>query len=308
VEGIQEIGTVFAAEFRRAIRSGRVVVLLALYSMFSLLVLFAVGWVSNGIRHQVETRIEASGGDVHAADQLATEARKPVLSLLFSDDEVWIEAVKEVPMVVLVVFKLALLFLPLYVALMGFDQISGEVGPRSIRYLAVRARRSSIMFGKFLSQAAVLLGLVLFVDAWIFVYARVSDPDFTTGVMLLTLLKFWIASIVFSLAYLSLTTCCSALFRSPPVSLVFNLAMLFVFWMVDAVGSRFVTKVPGVLDDGPPEVQSPLAYIRYLSPSHYSSDLLHPHLSHFGVSGAAYAVFAAIFLSAAYGILRVRDL
>jgi ABC-2 type transport system permease protein len=309
VEGLQEILTVFGAELRRAIRSGRVVVLLTLYSMFSLLVLFVVGSISNGIRHGMEMKLAAQGAPADAAQKVSEEFRKGFLGFLFSDDTAMVEALKQIPLVVLIVFKTALFFLPAYIAFMGFDQISGEVGPRSIRYLTVRSRRSSVMFGKLLSQAAVLIGLVLLVDLWVFIYAMVNNPEFTLGLMLATLAKFWAASIVFSLAYLALTTACSALFRTPAVSLVFNFMMLFVFWLIDTVGGHFVAQVPGLLDaDAPKEIESPLAYIRFLSPSHYSSDLLHPHFSHFGVSGAAYAGFALIFLAASWAILRARDL
>ena len=48
----------------------------------------------------------------------------------------------------LVVFKLTLCFVPLFIALMGFDQLAGEVGPKSIRYLVVRVKRSSIILGQ----------------------------------------------------------------------------------------------------------------------------------------------------------------
>jgi ABC-2 type transport system permease protein len=53
---------------------------------------------------------------------------------------------------------------------------------------------------------------------------------------------------------------------------------------------------------------NPLTYVRYLSPSHYANNLLHPRLAEFAVSGAAYAAFAVVFLGAALFVLRARDL
>jgi ABC-2 type transport system permease protein len=99
---------------------------------------------------------------------------------------------------------------------------------------------------------------------------------------------------VFSLSYIALTTLCSSLFRSPAVSLVFNFIVLFTFWLMDVVGQAAGSR--------------PLGSIRYLSPSYYSADLLHPRLSEFGVSGLAYAGFALLFLGGAYAVLRARDL
>lgn len=294
VDGLKETVVIWSAELRRAVRSGRAVVLLGLYSMFSALVLLAVGSIAQKMRADRDQQ----GGGVNAegAAQVMEELRHGVLRIFAGkDDTAMLEALSQVPLEVLIVFKCTLLFLPAYVALMGFDQLSGEVGPRSMRYLTVRARRSSVLLGKFLSQATLLLGLVLIIDLAIFIYARIINPDFGFGVLVVNLLKYWLAAIVYSLAYVALTTLCSSLFRSPAVSLVFNFILLFVFWLMDTIGSI-------VGED------NPLRYLGYLSPSNYSGNLLHPALAEFSASGAAYAGFATLFLGAAYVILRARDL
>jgi ABC-type transport system involved in multi-copper enzyme maturation permease subunit len=295
LDGLKETLVIWSAELRRAVRSGRAVVLLGLYSMFSALVLLVVGWLASQVREAVNKQLETAGAGADASAQVSEEMRKGVLGFLTSNDSAMMEALAQVPLEVLVVFKITLFFLPAYVVLMGFDQISGEVGPRSMRYLTVRARRSSVLLGKFLSQATLLLGLVLIIDLAIFVYARIANPDFGFADVVLNLLKFWLAAIVFSLAYVSLTTLCSALFRSPAVSLVFNFILLFIFWLMDTVG-----RASG--EDGV------LRFLRYLSPSYYAGNLLHPRLAEFAASGAAYAGFATIFLLGAYAVLRARDL
>jgi ABC-type transport system involved in multi-copper enzyme maturation permease subunit len=295
LDGLKETLVIWSAELRRAVRSGRAVVLLGLYSMFSALVLLVVGWLASQVREAVNKQLETAGAGADASAQVGEEMRKGVLGFLTSNDSAMMEALAQVPLEVLVVFKITLFFLPAYVVLMGFDQISGEVGPRSMRYLTVRARRSSVLLGKFLSQATLLLGLVLIIDLAIFVYARIANPDFGFADVVLNLLKFWLAAIVFSLAYVSLTTLCSALFRSPAVSLVFNFILLFIFWLMDTVG-----RASG--EDGV------LRWLRYLSPSYYAGNLLHPRLAEFAASGAAYAGFATIFLLGAYAVLRARDL
>ncbi len=295
MDGLKETLVIWSAELRRAVRSGRAVVLLGLYSMFSALVLLVVGWLASQVREAVNKQLETAGAGADASAQVGEEMRKGVLGFLTSNDSAMMEALAQVPLEVLVVFKITLFFLPAYVVLMGFDQISGEVGPRSMRYLTVRARRSSVLLGKFLSQATLLLGLVLIIDLAIFVYARIANPDFGFADVVLNLLKFWLAAIVFSLAYVSLTTLCSALFRSPAVSLVFNFILLFIFWLMDTIG-----RASG--EDGV------LRWLRYLSPSYYAGNLLHPRLAEFAASGAAYAGFATIFLLGAYAVLRARDL
>ena len=308
MEGFQDTWVIASAEVRRSVRSARIIVLFALYALFSALVLLVVGSIANVVSEAAQAQMDAAGANPEAAHEAFRQARSGILGFMFDSDPALLDALVNVPMVILIVFKITFFFLPAYVAIMGFDQISGEVGPRSIRYLLVRSRRSSVLFGKYLAQAAVLLLLVLVVDLGIFVYAKATNPDFGFGLMVVTLIKFWLAAIVFSLAYLALTTLCSALFRSPAVSLVFNFLALFVFWLVNVIGGIGTER--GLTPDGmpgPEEITHPIAYVRYLSPSFYSTDLLHPDLSRFAVSGAAYAGFAVVFLLAAYAVLRARD-
>jgi ABC-2 type transport system permease protein len=288
VEGIREISIVARAELRRMIRSARAVLLLGLYSLFSLLVLLIVGSVAKAFKVSVD-QAQASPA---AIEQAYSEARRGVLGFLFSGDLAILEALREIPLVVVIVFKMTLLFLPAYVALIGFDQLSGELSQRSIRYLTVRARRSSILFGKFAAQAMLLLTLVLLVDLGVFLYARATNEDFTGVIWVKSLLRFWVATILFSLAYLSLTSLCSVLFRTPALSLVVNLAALFGFWLLDAIG----------------RADQSLAPLRFLSPSQYASNLLHPRFSEFAIGTAGYAGFAVAFLGAAYLAMRTRDL
>src|SRR6266849_4820584 len=185
------------------------------------------------------------------------EGRNAVLSLLFSSGDLAIlDALKKLPIVVLIPFKATLFFLPAYVALMGFDQVSADVVNRSIRYLTIRARRASILFGKVLSQATLLLGLVMAVDFGMFAYAKITNPDFPTS------------------------------------TLGANLLTLMGFWLLDVLGATDPSR----------------EFLRYLSPSHYSNGLLHPHLVPFAASVGAYAGFALLFLAGAYFVLRARDL
>jgi ABC-type transport system involved in multi-copper enzyme maturation permease subunit len=287
VESIREISTVARAELQRMIRSARAILLLALYSLFSLLVLLIVGSAANAFKASQNQQ-----ANPEATARAYAEARRGVLGFLFSGDAAILEALKEIPLVVVIVFKVTLVFLPAYVALIGFDQMSGELSQRSIRYLTIRAKRSSILFGKFVAQAMLLLALVLVVDLGIFLYAKATNGDFTGAVMVKSLLRFWGAAVLYSLAYLSLTTLCSVLFRTPALSLVVNLAALFVFWLMDVIFRP----------------DTPLGVLRFFSPSAYAANLLHPNISQFAISAVGYAGFTAAFLGAAYLVIRTRDL
>lgn len=309
LDAMKEVGTVWAAELRRSARSARVVSLLGLYGMFTALAVLVVGWLSSNVQAQIDSRLAETGATVEAVQPELDKVKTGVLGAMFSEDEALLESLTQVPLMVLIVFKLTLLFLPLYVAVMGFDQVSGELGSRSIRYLTVRSRRASILSGKFLAQAALLIGLVLVVDLGIFVVARWLHPEFKTGVMIASLLKCWVAAVVFSASYLALTTFCSSLFRTPALSLVFNLFLLFTFWLLNAMGSWGVQWGKNLERlEQTSTAATVMSWLRYVTPSHYATNLLHPRLSEFGLSAGMYAVFAAVFLGAAWAVLRRRDL
>jgi ABC-type transport system involved in multi-copper enzyme maturation permease subunit len=270
-------------------RNARAIVLLGMYGLFSLVVLLIVGSISRAVQGQLQGFDKGQG---EGALEAYSQARRGLVGLLFSTDPAFLEALQQVPLVVLIVFKVSLFFLPAYVALMGFDQISGELATRSIRYLTIRAKRSSVLFGKFMAQSILLVGMVLLVDLGVFVYAKLNHDDFALGSAAKALLRFWPAAALFSLTYLALTSLCSTLFRSPALSLVTNFLVLFSFWLLDALG----------------RASSSWAWLRFVSPSHYATDLLHPALNQFAVSVGAYAVFAAAFLGAAYAVISWRDL
>lgn len=324
VPGIQEIGIIWRGELVRSLKSGRAVVLLLLFVLFTTLVLGVIGIFSYGFSSTQEKKFDDEIAASPYKDDLdpkkvaeqrekATNSsgfKKVIINALFAEDDAALaEMLLALPFMLLIVFKLTQIFLPLFITLMGFDQISGEISTKSIRYLAVRARRSSLVLGKFLAQTSVL-ALLTFVC--VFIMVAVSfwlDKDFTAGRAATTFLKLWLSSMVFSLAYMALASMCSSMFRQPAVSLAINMIGLFVIWAVALGGNLF--QFPGQATSGISlsayKPESLFAYARYLSVWNYAPDLIHPKWERFLSAGAAHLGFAMIFLAASYLVLRERD-
>jgi ABC-type transport system involved in multi-copper enzyme maturation permease subunit len=226
-----------------------------------------------------------------------------------TDDETMAESLAALPLALLVVFKLTLRFVPLFIALMGFDQVAGEVGPKSIRYLIVRVKRSSIIFGKFLSQATIF-ALLLTVCTLVMVgVSKLLNPEFSAGDLTVWTFKLVGSSLVLALAYLSLTALCSALVRQGAVALVLNIIGLFVIWFLALAGEYF--RFPGEAMSGQLDQLRPdswAAYLRYTSVWHFGQDLLHPEWARFGAAAIMHLGFAAVFLGLAQLALKRRDL
>jgi len=282
-----ELWTVTRAELRRTVRSARALLLLLVYGTFTVLAGLVVAALTRGIEQQLDPTA-------------AVQARSGLLALLVGGDEGALRALSGLPILVPLVFRLTLVFLPLYVALLGFDQLSSEVGSRSVRYLVVRSRRSSIVLGKFAAQALVLAVLVGVVVGGLFLAAGLrADLEDPAGYAAMAA-RFWGAGMTLALAYLALTTLASSITSTPAGSLFTNLGFLLAFWALDLIGSRAEI---GHRMTGQPSWGEP---VKWLSPSAYASGLLGPSSSTV-TSMVAYLCFAAVFLAAAWAAFRVRD-
>lgn len=310
MDDIREIREIWLGELVRALKGGRVVVLLVLFVFFTALTLVIVGWFNQQINAQVDQAVSQGQVDAKAAADQAVSARKKFLSTFFTDDDHLLEFLAGMPLVLFVVFKLTMVFSPLFIALMSFDQISGEIGPKSIRYLVVRVKRSSILLGKFAAQATIASGLLVLCTLLMVGVAKVLNSDFTMGSALLVGAKLTAVLIVFALAYLGLSSLCSAVTRQSGVSLVLNVILLFVIWSMAFIGT--MVRLPGEEAAfgslASLKSESWLGYMRYASVWNFGQDLLHPVPARFLSAGMVHLGFALLFLGLAHLALRQRDL
>ena len=310
MDDIREIKEIWKGETGRALKGGRVIVLLVMFLLFTALALTMVGAINHQINAQVDQAVAAGQIDAVAAAKAAIENRKKFLSTFFTDDEPLLDWLSAMPLVLFVVFKLTMIFTPLFIALMSFDQISGEIGPKSIRYLVVRVKRSSILIGKFFAQATLASALLLLCTLLMVVVAKVLNDDFSAGAATLVGLKLGAVLLVFALAYLGLSSLCSSVTKQPGVSLLLNVILLFGIWSMAFAGSFF--RLPGEeaafgsIASLKPE--SWVGYVRFGSVWNYGQDLLHPEPARFLSAAMVHLGFALFFLGLAHLALRSRDL
>lgn len=310
MDDIQEIKEIWRGEVTRALKGGRVIVLLILFLLFTALALTIVGFINHQLNAQVDQAVASGQVDAKAAADQAVSGRKKFLSTFFTDDDHLLDWLSSMPLVLFVVFKLTMVFSPLFIALMSFDQISGEIGPKSIRYLVVRVKRSSILLGKFAAQATIASGLLVLCTAMMVVVAKVLNDDFAASAAILIGLKLAAVLVVFSLAYLGLSSLCSAVTRQSGVSLVLNVILLFVVWSMSFLGN--VVRLPGEEAAfgslASLKTESWFGYMRYGSVWNFGQDLLHPVAARFLSAGMVHLGFALLFLGLAHLALRQRDL
>ena len=138
------------------------------------------------------------------------------------------------PLLFVFLFKGTLLFLPVLILLIGFDQIAGEIQHRSIRYYAGRARRSSIVVGKALGVWSVIavMTFVLHATVWSVLLVRGTEP---AGQVLSWGLRLWLFSVASAGAYVGLTSLISSFFKTPIVALFVGIGVVFVLWLASTI-------------------------------------------------------------------------
>jgi ABC-2 type transport system permease protein len=274
-------------ELLRILRNARVLVLLLLFGTSTALVGLVVGLLTRSLDTQ--------------GPEAAAAASAGILGFLVGEDGAALQHLSELPLLVPLVFRATLFFLPLFIALLGYDQLSGEVSTGSVRYLAVRSRRGSIVVGKFLAQALVMGALLALVLLGLFVAGAGLRPGLDPVGYAAAAGRFWVGGATFAFGYLALTALSSALTSGPGSSLLLNVGALFGFWLLDAIGGRaaLLHRMGGVA--------SWTEALRWLSPSAYASGLLGSSAALL-TSAAAYGTFGALFLAAAWLVFRARDL
>jgi|GEM_PF-2154484 len=300
MQTLRDTWIVFGAELRRALKSPRVLLLLLLYLAFSAGVMLAAG----ALAHQAQVQFEAQGQGMEGLQS----PKAAMLALLFGQDRSLTEALMALPAVLLLVFKLGLVFLPAYVALLGFDSVSAELQTRSLRYLTVRTSRTALTLGKAFALAAVVSLLVTVVQLGAFAYTLSNVPDFSLADAAQAWPRLWGTSVLVGLAMAALTTLCSTLSRAPALSLTLNFAVLVGFAAASTVGggARFMRTVQEQMTHQPAAIGWK-ERVGLLAPSTWSNEVLYPDLGRALTGALALLLFACLCSVGAVAVLRGRD-
>ncbi len=189
---------------------------------------------------------------------------------------------------------LVLLFLrPMFTVTGAFNQFSGDVSSKGLRYQLFRTSRSNLFFGRFLGTAAFNTAVMAFLCAVVgFFVAFVDDLYDLSDVLSWTLWAFVAFSIV-SLPYIAV---CS--------------------WISSAIDSPFGSMMVCVLSIGAVPVAvliarehwEPLNYVSCLLPWGVQNHIFHPDFNHWAGTIVACLLYTAVFLFIGHRHFSKRDL
>lgn len=205
------------------------------------------------------------------------------------------------PSSLLLFLKITVWLAPLLVALVGFDGIAGELQNRTIRFWAVRSRRSSYFAGKLLGLwaliALVMLAIHVLADG-----VALTRGYVTIGQLATWGLRFWLVGVIIAGAWAAIATLVSASFRAPVIALMTTFAVFFALWLCGTIG--FASRTMKALENG---VTGPPPWYEYLYPNAYDAMLLSPSAGKAVTAVVILLGFVVAAMVAGAALLQRRD-
>jgi len=222
-------------------------------------------------------------GESSAEDLATGRAKQPWADYLMNDRPALLSAV-------LLILVFALPFLTVFGA---FNQYSGDVGSRGIRYQLLRTERANIYFGRYLGtilySAATMLLLILTIVG----YMGLKLEFYGWGELLGWGVRGWIALVVLVIPYTALCGWISGAIDSPFAALV--LCILAV------AAAPLVAFIAGLKWDD-------ASYVKWVLPWGVQNRLLHYSGTQCALAVLACLGYAAVFLTVGYRNFAKRDL
>jgi ABC-type transport system involved in multi-copper enzyme maturation permease subunit len=183
--------------------------------------------------------------------------------------------------------------MPFVISFLAFNQLSGDMQTRGLRYLLLRTERSNIYFGRFLGTAVFSTVVTAVLIITIVLYLGIKTRLYPASDLAIWAAHGFAALAVLMLPYIALCSLVSASVTSPFLSLVLAKLVIAGVLLLAIVG-RFAWE--------------PAKYIKYALPWGWQNHLLHPDVSHCLGALLACLVYTAVFLLWGYRRFEKRDL
>ncbi len=232
------------------------------------------------------------------------EAKRQGLGWWFTDATTG-NHVSHAPFLLMVLFAVSLWLVPAVVLLLGFDNISGDLQNRTVRYWALRTRRASYVAGKFIGLLATcaVVAFAMHFLTWIVVIAR-GEATFAETVS--WGFRFWLASLPILSAWCGLSVLVSSFFKTPILALLLTAGANFMWWLLYVpfwFGPHFEQS-----PDATAEMAIPAARpMMFIFPNFYDRFLLSPNFSQVMIGLVATFGFAALAVASTSFIITKRD-
>ena len=191
---------------------------------------------------QAERMAATRGGDTAEVTakvnaEVITIARKAIDWAVSPSDAQLDYLTRDHPAMVSAILVLLFLVMPLLACLGAFNQTSGDIGTKGLRFLLFRTERPNIFVGRFIGT--FLFGAVTFASlfAILALYMSLKVHVHAPGEMMLWLLQGYARLLVFSLPYVALCAWVSCSIDSSFGSLMVALLVAYLLPLLISIGS-----------------------------------------------------------------------
>jgi hypothetical protein len=277
---------------RHGIRGGTGLV----FCFFTLLVgLGVAGWFVDSVGN-LQKALKQRGEEVSAKEivqEISDRWGADVIGWFTTSQEQIDYLTKEKPTLLAAVVMILMYLWPLLIALGAFNQFSGDVGNKGVRYLLLRTERPNLFFGRFVGTYLFTVFVLLLLVVLITLVMIFATDYYPKGDVILFMAQSFFAMAIMALPYVAFCSWISAnvdsAFGSMAVSaLVVGLFPVFVY---------FATKA-----------WAPARWAGYVFPWPLRYELLHPNLGHVAGATAAMLGYTALYLFLGGRSFTKRDL
>jgi ABC-type transport system involved in multi-copper enzyme maturation permease subunit len=281
--GSEIIHTLFR-ELRRTIRSAKGIVGTALF------LLGGIGFAL--VVFNTLSRLQYYSANRAQQESVRENGLQAMYDGVEGKDEI-VRYLLKMPEPLIAYYPMATFFVGMLIFVWGFDAIAGDVQYRTIRYVTLRARRPSLVIGRWLALwlSSVIANLLVSAVLWL---GLVVKGGFEVGVVAEYGFRVLAASSVFSLWYAALTIFCSSLYRTPVLGLLTTLGISVGLYVVKGLSS---------ISTMPEWVKA----LHKALPGSWDDLLLSPAFSQWGVGMGVCFAWTFVAVAAASVVLQKRD-
>jgi ABC-type transport system involved in multi-copper enzyme maturation permease subunit len=226
-------------------------------------------------------------------DEITRQIGKPVAEWATDDADQANFLVNDRPALVSAILMVLMFAMPFLVCLGSFNQLSGDIQSKGLRYLLLRTERANLFLGRFIGTLLFTMVVLAILLAVIFLYLAFKADFYPAGKVALWLLQGYVALMLFALPYIALCAWFSATIDSPFACLVICELVALVVPAFVAIGSA---------------IEKNFKYIGYVMPWPLKYQLLHPNPLHFLGATAAMFAFTGLYIWLGMLIFQTRDL
>lgn len=197
------------------------------------------------------------------------------------------------PALLSIIFLIMIFSLPFLIPFGAFNQVSGDVQSRGLRYLLLRTDRGSIFLGRFVGTTLFAIAVMGLLVATIALYLGLKVRIYEPMALTLWSLRGFLALAILTVPYVALCAWISAHVDSPFASLSISNVIIVGVLLFAWIGSIQWEEFDAVL---------------YLLPWGFQNHLLHPSPLHFAAALGGCLLQTAVFLYLGHRHFLRRDL